>query len=55
MLIQYVSLRLGHENIQITHKIYAHFLTGDDGGSADVWQSVFGTGSADHAGYPIAV
>lgn len=53
--IQYVSQRLGHENIQITYKIYAHFLPGDDGGSADVWQSVFGTGSIIDAGYPVAV
>ena len=53
--IQYVSQRLGHENIQITYRIYAHFLPGDDGGSADVWQSVFGTGSIIGAGYPVAV
>lgn len=30
--IQYVSSRLGHESIEITYKIYAHFLPGDDGG-----------------------
>lgn len=52
--IQYVSQRLGHENIQITYKIYAHFLPGDDGGSADVWQSVFGAEKSQNAGFPSA-
>lgn len=52
--IQYVSQRLGHENIQITYKIYAHFLPGDDGGSADVWQSVLGTEKSQDAGYSSA-
>lgn len=53
--IQCVSQRLGHENIQITYRIYARFLPGDDGGFADVWQSVFGTGSIIGVGYPVAV
>ena len=35
--IQYVSSRLGHESIEITYKIYAHFLPGDDGGSSEKW------------------
>ncbi len=35
--IQYVSSRLDHESIEITYKIYAHFLPGDDGGPSEKW------------------
>ena len=35
--IQYISSRLGHESIEITYKIYAHFLPGDDVGSSEKW------------------
>ena len=38
--IQYVSMRLGHESIEITYKTYSHFLPGDDGGSADAWSKL---------------
>lgn len=38
--IQYVSMRLGHEGIEITYKTYSHFLPGDDGGSADAWSKL---------------
>ena len=38
--IQYVSQRLGHENVAVTYRFYAHFLPGDDGGSAKTWERV---------------
>lgn len=38
--IQYISMRLRHESIEITHKTYGHFLPGDDGGSADAWSKL---------------
>ena len=38
--IQYVSMRLGHESIEITYKTYSHFLPGDDGGSAETWSKL---------------
>ncbi len=38
--IQYVSQRLGHENVAVTYRFYAHFLPGDDGGSAEAWEKV---------------
>lgn len=53
--IQYVSQRLGHENIAITYRFYAHFLPGDDGGSADTWGEVACIGGDAYAGFPPAV
>jgi len=50
--IQYVSQRLGHENIAITYRFYAHFLPGDDGGSADTWGEVAYIGGDVYAGFP---
>ncbi len=52
--IQYVSQRLGHENIAITYKFYAHFLPGDDGGSAEAWGEVAYIGGDAYAGLPPA-
>lgn len=33
-----VSRRLGHESVDITYRFYSHFIPGDDGGTADVWE-----------------
>lgn len=35
--IQYVSMWLGHESIEITYRTYSHFLPRDDSGSAEKW------------------
>lgn len=52
--IQYVSQRLGHENIAITYRFYAHFLPGDDGGSAETWGEAVCVEGEDYAGLPPA-
>ena len=47
--IQYVSQRLGHEDISTTYRFYAHFLPGDDGGCAKTWQEVLhDVGNSEH-------
>lgn len=52
--IQYVSQKLGHENIAVTYKLYAHFLPGDDGGSADTWADVTCVNGEGFSGLPPA-
>lgn len=39
MPIADVSRRLGHESVDITYRIYAHFIPESDGGAAQIWES----------------
>jgi integrase len=45
-----VSARLGHADVNITAKIYAHALPDDDRRAADSWDSLITTGSAEQPG-----
>jgi integrase len=42
-----VSARLGHADVNITAKIYAHALPDDDRRAADTWDSLINLGGAD--------
>ena len=38
MPIERVSQRLGHESVDITYRVYSHFIPEDDGGAAETWE-----------------